>query len=469
MQKKSFLFSLTLILVLFGTRGYSDLYPKEVFQGLQSLLISYQVEVGYEDLEENEDEVLARNLTLTPENTDSSLVFELPTLRLVRQGTNLVEVILPDTFFILNSSEDELRSEIGQGTFPGINRIIIEQDPEGSRFDYSIPEMEFRTQDESFALLVLFEDILGKVQFEDITQISDEGFTSTASIGEFSGRYQSRDGTGFAFKGINYTSNSIEKGVSTINNLGMDLPIGDYNFTVETTQVIIELENNSTLGLLINQLSNQTNINEDGLMMDFDTQDFVIAYEGFIQEAVAISDTDLNLSLDWSDVNEKFHLENDISLNNVRWESAHMEQLDPQGEFAEEVASLQTSYKVTGNKAFFDFESTEELNPKEIEFKLLSDWEISVFDLFSKGSGEYEYDRGKSSAESEAIVEGAEDFSDRLVAANIVPPEYAAGILAYMRILDPNSTSGNSFEYMIEMDNEFEVTVNGINLGAFNP
>ncbi len=468
MQKKSFLFSLILILVLFGTKGYSELYPNEVFKGLQALLVSAQVEVGYNDLEENEDEVLVNNLTLTLENTDSSLVFELPTLRLVRQGTNLVEIIIPDTFVISSSSGFGVPTEIGQGTFQGTRRIIIEQDPEGNRIDYSIPEMEIRTQDESFGLLVLFEDILGKVQFEDINRIKDDGFISSTSIGEFSGRYQSREGSGFAFKGTNYTSNSVDRGISTIHSLGMDLPLGDYDFTVETTQFIVELEN-ATLGLLINQLGNQMNVNEDGLMMNLDTQDFLIAYEGLIQEAVVISDTNMNLSIDLSDVNEIFQFENDISLNRVRWESPYMERLDPQGEFAEDLGSLQTSYKITANKALLDFESVEGSNPEDIEFNLLSDWEISVFDLFSKGSGEYQYDRGKSSAESEAIVEGAEDFSDRLVAANIVPPEFVAGILGYMSFLDPNNSSGNSFEYRIEMDDEFEVTVNGINLGSFNP
>ena len=67
------------------------------------------------------------------------------------------------------------------------------------------------------------------------------------------------------------------------------------------------------------------------------------------------------------------------------------------------------------------------------------------------------------------VVEGAKNFSDRLIAENLIPPEFVAGILGYMSILDPNSSSSNSFEYRIEMDDEFEVTVNGINLGSFNP
>lgn len=465
MLKKSFLISLTMLLVLFGTKGQSDLYPNEVFQGLQSLLKATQIEFDYEVLEENADEILAKNLTLTI--TDADFVVEFPTLHLVKQGTNLVEILLPDNFVILGSTGNELPFEFAQGTFNGTKRIIFEQGEEGTKIDYSIEEAEISSQDESIALLVLLKNILGKVQFEDITQIDVEGFTSTSSIEEVTGRFQSRDSIGFAFKGTNFTSNSINRGLSTSNNLGIDLPLGDYNSSVETSQFILELGSDSTLGLLINQLGSQMNISEDGLEMNIDTQDIVIAYEGFIQEAVAISNTDFDLSLDWKDVGEKYHLANDISLNKIQWKSAHMEQIDPEQEFAEEAASIQISYKLTGNKAFFDFENTDFYNLEDFDFTLLSNWKIWVFDLFSKGSGEYQYDRGKSSAESEVIVEGAENLLERLISANMVSPDLAPTILGYMRLLDPTSTSGNSFMYKVVMDEDFEVTVNGINLGNF--
>ncbi len=469
MQTKSFLLTLTLIIVLLGARVNADLYPREIFHDLQSLFQSYQIEVDYEDLEESEDEIMVNNLTLSTKDSFSSYVFELPTFRIVRKGTNLVEIMMPDTFVISRTLGDVIPVEIGQGTFTGTKRMIIEQDVEGNNFDYSIEQVEIRTLDERFAFLVVFQDILGKVQFEDFTKIADEGFLSSSSIGEFTGRFQSRESAGFAFKGTNFTSNSTDKGLRHNKYLGIELPLGDFDFSVETSQFILELEDGSTLGFLINQLSNQMTVNEDGLMMNSDTKDFVIAYEGIVQDAVAASDTEFDFTVDWSDANEKFNLENDISLNNIQWDSTYMELLDPQSEFSGEVGSLNVNYKLTGNGALLELEGNEEINPEEIEFSLLSGWEVRVLDLWSKGLGEFQYNRGNTSGNAEVSIEGAENFANRLVAAQFVPPEYATVVITYMTLLDPNSTSGNSLNYLIEMDNEFEVLVNGNSLGPIYP
>ena len=128
MKIKPLLISKTMILSLLGSKGYSVLYPSELFKDMISLLNSVEVGVDYIDLEERNDEVFARNLTLIVQvdSGEGILGVDLPTFRMSRKGTDWVEINLPDTFSIFSSSGDEVPVKVGEGTFAENKRIIIE-------------------------------------------------------------------------------------------------------------------------------------------------------------------------------------------------------------------------------------------------------------------------------------------------------------------------------------------------------
>ncbi|MYE36011.1 MAG: hypothetical protein F4X24_00390 [Rhodobacteraceae bacterium] len=470
MKIKPLFISMTMILSLLGSKGYSDLYPSELFQDMISLLNSVEVEVDYIDLEESNDEIFARNLTLIVQvdSGEGILGVDFPTFRMSRKGTDLVEVYLPDTFSIFSSSGDEVPVKVGEGTFAENRRIIMEQNSDGMKLDYSISEMEVKHQDEDITYLVLLKDALGIYLFDDLARMYEDGFSATGSAGEISGRLQTRAGNGLAFKLTNYQSSTTDGGLFMNDAMGMEFPLGDYSVSMETAQFILEGMENSSLGLLINQPTSDMSVDENGLTMNSSTLDFIIALEGYINESVAVSNTDMNLLIDWNNENDLYNVETGISLNKIRWESTYKDLMDPEGEFNEDVGSLNTSIRFSGNKALFDqsyFEeqNNDDLSPEIFHFFVSSDWEIRIMDLFVKVVGEYTSSY-VSNGEFDVIVEGAKSFFDRVIAADLAPQAYLQGILGYMMVLDPNSTSPNALQYKIEIDDEFEILVNGNNL-----
>ncbi len=470
MKIKPLFLSMTMILTLLGSKGYTDLYPRELFQDMISLLNSVEVEVDYIDLEESNDELFAKNLTFIAQvdSGEGILGVDFPTFRMSRKGTDLVEIYLPDTFSIFSSSGDEVPVKVGEGTFAENKRIIIEQNSDGMKIDYSISEMEVKHQDEGIAYLVLLKDALGIYLFDDLARMYEDGYSATGSAGEISGRLQAREGRGLAFKLTNYQSSTTDGGIFMNDAMGMEFPLGEYSVSMETAQFILEGVENSSLGLLVNQPTSDMSVDENGLTMNSSTLDFIIALEGYINESVAVSNTDMNLLIDWNNENDLYNVETEISLNKIRWESTYKDLMDPEGEFNEDVGSLNTSIRFSGNKALFDqsyFEeqNNDDLSPEIFDFLVSSDWELRIMDLFVKIVGEYTSSY-VSSGEFDVIVEGAKSFFDRVIAADLAPQAYLSGLLGYMLVLDPNSTSPNALQYKIEIDDEFEILVNGNNL-----
>ncbi len=467
MKIKPLFFSMSMVLSLLGSKGYSELYPSELFQDMISLFNSVEVKVDYIDLEESNDEVLARNLTLIfqVDSGEGILGIDLPTFRMSRKGTDLVEIYLPDTFTIFSSSGDEVPVKVGEGTFAGNKRIIMEQNSDGMKIDYSIAEMEVKYQNEDITYLVLLKDALGIYSFDDLARMYEDGYSATGSAGEISGRLQTRVGTGFAFKMTNYQSSTTDGGLFMNDAMGMEFPLGDYSASMETAQLILEDMDNSTLGLLINQPASDMSVDENGLTMNASTMDFIIALEGYINESVAVSNTDMNLLIDWNNENDLFNVETGFSLNKIRWESPYKVLMDPEGNFDEDVGSLNTSIRFSRNKALFNqayFEepNNDDLSPEIHHFFISSDWELRFMDLFIKAVGEYASSY-VSKGEFDVILEGAKSFFDRAIAADLASQAYLQGILKYMVFLDPNSTSPNALKYKIELDNEMEIFVNG--------
>lgn len=470
MKIKPLFISMTMTLSLLGSKGYSDLYPSELFKDMITLLNSVEVGVDYIDLEESNDEVFARNLTLIVEvdSGEGILGIDLPTFRMSRKGTDLVEIYLPDTFSIFSSSGDEVPVKVGEGTFAENKRIIIEQNSDGMKIDYSIAEMEVKYQDEDITYLTLLKDALGIYLFDDLARMYEDGYSATGSAGEITGRLQTREGVGLAFKLTNYQSSTTDGGLFMNDAMGMEFPLGDYSVSMETAQFILEGMEDSSLGLLVNQPTSDMNIDENGLTMNASTLDFIIALEGYINESVAVSNTDMNLLIDWNNENDLYNVETGISLDKIRWESTYKDLMDPEGEFDEDVGSLNTSIRFSGNKALFDQAYLEEQNnddpsPEIFHFFVSSDSEFRIMDLFIKSVGQYTSSY-VSNGEFDVIVEGAKSFIDRVIAADLAPQAYLSGILGYMMVLDPNSTSPNALQYKIEIDDEFEILVNGNNL-----
>lgn len=467
MKIKPLFFSMSMVLSLLGSKGYSELYPSELFQDMISLFNSVEVKVDYIDLEESNDEVLARNLTLIVQvdSGEGILGVDLPTFRMSRKGTDLVEIYLPDTFTIFSSSGDEVPVKVGEGTFAENKRIIMEQNSDGMKIDYSIAEMEVKYQNEDITYLVLLKDALGIYSFDDLARMYEDGYSATGSAGEISGRLQTRVGTGFAFKMTNYQSSTTDGGLFMNDAMGMEFPLGDYSVSMETAQLILEGMDNSALGLLINQPASDMSVDENGLTMNASTMDFIIALEGYINESVAVSNTDMNLLFDWNNENDLFNVETGFSLNKIRWESPYKDLMDPEGKFDEDVGSLNTSIRFSGNKALFNQAYFEERNNDDMSsevhhFFVFSDWELRFMDLFINAVGEYASSY-VSKGEFDIIVEGAKSFFDRAIAADLAPQAYLYGLLTYMKLLDPNSTSPNALQYKIEIDDEMEIFVNG--------
>lgn len=469
MPHKALLITLTILLVAMGTRGYSELDSHETFLELKNLLESSDIQVSYQDLVIDDGDVQISDLSLAPNDARTSLSLLIPSLRLEQMNSNQVAIILPDTFTIRNETGIGIGLEVGQGTLGESRRLTLEKDVEGYQFDYAISELEIQSQSESTALLTSIKDIMGRINFEDFVQIMEDGYSSSSTIGELTGRVQFRGGKGFGFRGTNYQSSSTDRGVVSDNHIGLYLPLGEFGFSMETAQFILELENSATIGFLINQLVNKVVTNEDGFVMNSDTLDFIIAYEGVVKEAVSVANSEVDLSLEWPRENEPYHLEKELSLNNIRWDSSYMELLDPEKEFTEVTASLYTKFILTGNEALFSLDDSEEVKPEEIEFTLQGKWDIGVLDLSSEGTGEYTYTRGISTGFSEVMLEGASDFTRRLANAKIIPQPYVAVIMAYLTFHDPESTTGNSLRYKIELKENSEVVVNGIDLGTIIP